>query len=169
MLKKSILLLFIVVSSIYANAQKDWFKQKFTDKVSVNFPVEPKKINEQNYGVRDNDNVIFLVTHIDLLKSTGMGLEEFNKNIIIQQFADEFMGGLSPTMPKYTFKTVKIGTIKGNTAYSVSGRDDVNKSTIYMNIVFVDGTAYSLTSIVPDGKDLKNTNTFLNEIYINGK
>jgi len=169
MLKKSILFLFIVVSSIQVNAQKDWFKQKINDKVSVNFPVEPKKLTLNNYGVRAADDVIFLVSNVDLLAATGLSLEEFNKGVITQQFADEFMGGLTPKLPKYTFKSAKIGTLKGNPVYAVSGRDDVNKNTMYMNIVFVDGTSYSITSIVPDGKDLKNTNIFLNEIYINGK
>ncbi|MFD0940989.1 hypothetical protein [Pedobacter boryungensis] len=169
MLKKSILLLFVVVSSIQVNAQKDWFKQKINDKVSVNFPIEPKKINEQSYGVRDQDNVVYLVSVVDLLKTTGLSLEDFNAGVVKQTFADEFMEGLMPTMAKYTFKPAKIIAVKGNTAYSVFGRDDVNKNTLYMNIVFVDGIAYSITSILPDGKDFKNISTYLNEIYINGK
>jgi hypothetical protein len=169
MLKKSTLVCFLFLASVCANAQDKWFNQKINEKVSVNFPVEPRKINEQNYGIKDANDIVFLVSSVDLLKATGLSLEEFNKGVVNQQFADEFMGGLTPTMPKYTFKPAKIITLKGNTAYQTSGRDEVNKSTIYMNIVFVDGIAHSITSILPDGKDSKNTVKFLNELYINGK
>ncbi|MFA6277089.1 MAG: hypothetical protein WC622_10095 [Pedobacter sp.] len=169
MLKKSILLLFILVSSIQVNAQKAWFKQKISDKVSVNFPIEPKKINDQNYGVRDEDGVAFLVSFVDLLAATGFSLEQFNKGVIEQSFADEFMGGLTPKLPSYTFKPAKIIITKANPSYLVYGRDEQKKNTIYMNIVFIDGISHSLTCIVPDGKDIKNKDKFLNEIYINGK
>ncbi|WP_316767789.1 hypothetical protein [Pedobacter frigiditerrae] len=166
MLKKSILILFLSVVSIYVNAQEGWFKQKINDKVTVNFPVESKKINENSYGIRDKDDVVFLVSSVDLLKITNLSLEEFNKNIVLQSWADEFMAGLTPTMPKFAFKTAEIIKLKGQTAYHVTGRDDAAKTTVYMNIVFVDGTAHSVTSLVPDGKSTKNTDLFLTNIFI---
>lgn len=169
MLRKTTIVLFLAIASLYTNAQDKWFSQKINDKVTVNFPIEPKKLNEVNYGVRDNNNVVFLVTTVDLLKVTGLSLEEFNKNIVEQKWADEFMAGLIPTMPKYTFKSAKITTVKGNTAYWVSGRDEEGKTTIFMNLVFVDGNVHNIASIVPDGIDTKNKDRFLTEIYINGK
>lgn len=165
MLKTATLLLFLATATICTNAQEKWFNQKISDKVSVNFPAEPKKINENNIGV-NKDDVVYLITFIDLLKVTGMTKEDFNTNVIAQEFADEFMGGLAPTMPKFKFSTAKVTTIKDCPAYQVTGRNEEGKISVYMNIIFVDGVAHSLTCILPDGKDIKNKDKFLGEIYI---
>jgi hypothetical protein len=167
MFKKSVLILFLSFVSIYVNAQEGWFKQKINEKVTVNFPIECKKINDNSYGIKNQDDVVFLISSVDLLKITNLSLEEFNKNVVLQSWANEFMDGLTPTMPKFTFKAAEIITLKGQTAYHVIGRDEAGKSTIFMNIVFVDGTAHSLTSLVPDGKSTKNTDIFLTNISVN--
>lgn len=169
MLKKTILFLFVVISSIQVNAQKDWFKQKISDKVSVNFPIEPTKQNENSFTLKDKDGLIFVVSVVDLLKATGMSLEQFNSNVETQEFIDGFMEGLIPTMPKYTFKDTKIIKVKGFTTYQIIGRNEASKSTVYINSVFIDGIGHSLACLVADGKDTKNKDIFLNEIYINGK
>ncbi len=166
MFKKATFVLFLSFISTYVNAQEGWFKQKINEKVTVNFPIEPKKLNEQSYGFKDNDGVVFVVSSVDLLKATGMALDDFNTQVKTQEFADEFMSGLTPTMSKFTFMSAKITTVKGSTAYYVTGRDETNKTTIYMNIVFVDGTGHSITSMVPDGKSTKNTDLFLTNIFI---
>jgi len=166
MLKKCTFILFLSVISICVNAQEGWFKQKVSDKVTINFPIEPKKLNEQSYGGKGTDGVVYVVSSVDLLKATGMALADFNTQVKTQEFADEFMSGLTPTMSKFTFMSAKITTLKSNTAYYVTGRDETNKTTIYMNIVFVDGTGHSITSIVPDGKSTKNTDIFLTNIFI---
>lgn len=166
MLKKVLIILFISVTVTSVSAQEGWFKQKINEKVTVNFPLQPKIINEQSYGVKDKDDVVFLVSSVDLLNITKLSLEEFNKNVVLQSWADQFMEGLTPTMPKFIFKSAKIITLKNQPAYYVTGRDDAGKSTVYINIVFVDGTAHSITSLVPDGKSTKNTDIFLTNIII---
>jgi hypothetical protein len=169
MLKRTTLLLFFALTSICVNAQNKWFMQKINDKVSVSFPLEPKKLTDNNYGVRDKNDVAFLVSFVELLKVTQMTLEQFNASTITQEFADQFMEGLKPKLAKFTFGNHKIVKVKGNTTYQVSGRSEEMKTNIYMNIVFVDGTSYSLTSLVPDGKPTKEKDIFLSEIYVNGK
>ncbi|MDQ7949839.1 MAG: hypothetical protein REI78_04865 [Pedobacter sp.] len=166
MLKKVTLVFFLALASSYAGAQEKWFNQKINDKVDVNFPIEAKKLNETSYGIRNNDGVVFLITTVDLLKVTGMTAKEFNEEVVKQKWAEEFMGGLAPTMPNYTFSAPKIVTFKSNPAYQTSGRDDKNKNTIYMNLVFIDGIVYNMSSIVPDGKETKTTDKFLKELYI---
>jgi hypothetical protein len=170
MLKTTTLVLFLVVASICANAQEKWFRQKISEKVSVNFPVEPKKINDNTYAIKDKDSVVFALTYVDIIKLTGMDIETFNSGIATQAFADGFMNGLTPTMPQYTFAPVKITSIKDYTTYQITGRDDANKRTVFMNVVFVDGIAHSLTCFYFDGQNIKNKDKFLaGEIYINGK
>lgn len=170
MLKTSTLVLFLVVASICTNAQEKWFSQKISDKVSVNFPGEPKKLSESSYGVNAKDSTVYVVSIVDLLKATGMDAATFNTNVVTQEFADGFMEGLAPTMPKFAFKTANIIKVKGLPAYEIIGRSDENKKTIYMTAVFVDGIAHTLACLIADGKDTKNKDRFIaGEIYINGK
>ncbi len=165
MLKKSTLILFLSIASIYANAQTGWFKQKINDKVTVGFPIEPKKINDQNIGI-NKDGVVYLVTYLDLLKATGLTSEVFNQSVTTQDFADEFLDGMAPTMPKYKFEKIKIITLKNQPTYQITGRDEVNKTTVYMNAVFVDGMVYNLTTVLPDGKSSKDKEIFSTFIEI---
>lgn len=165
MLKKSIILLFIIVASIHVNAQEGWFKQKINEKVTVNFPYEPKKINDMNYGI-NKDGVIYLVTFIDILKATGMKKEDFDSGVTTQQFADDFASGLIGTMSGYSFGKTKIAVVKDAPAYQMSGRNEEKKTNTYLNIVFVDGIAYSISCYIPDGKLEKYKDTFLTNIHI---
>lgn len=165
MLKKSILLLFVAFASFTVKAQEGWFKQKIDEKVTVNFPFEPKKINEMNYGI-NKDGVIYLVTFIDILKSTGMKKEDFDAGVSTQQFADEFASGLIGTMSGYTFGTTKITTAKDYPAYQMSGRNEEKKTNVYLNIVFINGIAYSISCYVPDGKEIKFKDIFLSNIFV---
>ena len=166
MLKKSFLVLLIAIISVCANGQEGWFPQKIRDRVTVTFPYQAQKINEQNFGVKAEDGTIYLVSFVDLLKATEMSLAAFNQDVVTQKFADEFLAGLAPTMAKYTFKPAKIIKVKDNNAYQIVGRDEVNKSTISMNIVFVDGYAYSITHIMTDGKEIRFKDIFLNNISV---
>lgn len=166
MLKKSILLLLLVVASSYVNAQDKWFMVKVSDKVSVNFPLEPKKLNENSHGIKDADGVVYVLTVIDLLKVTNMDAPTFSTEVKKQTFADEFMEGFKPSFPKYVFKAAQIINIKGHTAYRIVGRNEADKLTVTMSVVFVDGVAHNLSSIVPDGKSRANADKYIaGEIY----
>jgi hypothetical protein len=167
MLKTSTLVLFLTIVSICANAQEKWFSQKVSDKVTVNFPGEPKKLSDVSYGYNAKDSTVFVVSIVDLLKATGMDLATFNSNVETQEFADGFMEGLTPTMARFSFRTAKIIKIKNLPAYEIVGRADDLKKTIYMNVVFVDGVAHTLACLIGDGKDTKNKDKFIaGEIYI---
>jgi hypothetical protein len=169
-LKKTILCLLLTITSIYASAQDKWFMQKISDKISVNFPLEPKKINENSYAVKDADDVVYALTIVDLLKVTGLDAAAFTTQVKTQAFADEFMNGLIPTMPKYTFKAAQIITVKGMPAYRLVGRNEEAKNTIFMTAVFVDGIGHTLASLIADGKDTKRKDKYIaGEIYFYGK
>jgi len=166
MLKKSTLVLFLALASFFSKAQQGWFKQKINAKTTVGFPLEPKKVNENSYVVKDADENIYIVTTLDMLAVTKMTLEEFNTGIVTQEFADEFLNGLAPSMPAYTFKAIKITKIKDQVVYQIEGRDDKNQATIYFNIFFVDGISHSVTCIQKDGKPTRTRDLFLTNIYI---
>jgi hypothetical protein len=169
MLKKSILFLLLLTTSILAQAQEKWFLQKINDKVSVNFPQESKKMGENSFGINTKDSTIYVVSVVDLLTAIGMNLTTFNAEVETQGFVDGFMEGLTPTMPQYKFSPTKVIKVKGLPAYEIMGRNEERKNTVYMTVVFVDGVSYTLACLLADGKDPRNKDKFLNEIYINGK
>ncbi len=166
MLKKSTLVLFLALASFFSKAQQGWFKQKINSKVTVGFPSEPKKVNENSYVVKDADENVYVITTLDMLAVTKMSSEEFNTGIVTQDFADEFLSGLAPSMPAYTFKDIKIAKIKDQVVYQIEGRDDKNQATIFFNIFFIDGTSYSLACIQKDGKPTRTKDLFLTNMYI---
>jgi hypothetical protein len=166
MLKKSLLLLFLTVNFLFLHAQENWFQHKASDKVTVGFPAAPKKVTENSYFLKDTTGVIYGLSILDIAKSINMEPDAFNDAVITQEFADQFLEGLAPTMPKYTFKPIKIVHLKNYPTYYIEGRDDVNKSTAYFNSVFIDGVSYNLTCILPDGKSGKNKDIFLTNISI---
>jgi hypothetical protein len=170
MLKKSILCLLLLITSIFAHAQEKWFLQKIDDKVSVNFPAESKKLGENRFGVNTKDGTIYAVSVVDLLKAIGMSLTTFNAEVETQGFVDGFMEGLTPTMPQFKFSPTKVVKVKGLPAYEIVGRNDGRNQTIYMTVIFVDGVSYTLACSIVDSKDAKNKDKFIaGEIYINGK
>ncbi|MCJ0743153.1 hypothetical protein [Pedobacter montanisoli] len=160
----SLILFFLCLSSI-TNAQDGWFKQKISNRITVSFPTEPKKINETSFGL-NQDDIIYATSFVDLLKVTSLSLEAFNKSVISQEYADEFLEGLAPSFPKYVFEKPKIYNFQSCTSYTIYGKDSVNRSTIHINIVFVDGIAYTVGCILPENKDSKLKDLFLANINI---
>lgn len=166
MLRKSFILLFLTANCLFLHAQENWFQHKANDKITIGFPSQPKKVTESSYFLKDTTGVIYGVSVIDIAKSINMEADAFNDAVVTQEFADQFLEGLAPTMPKYTFKPIKIVRLKNYPTYYIEGRDDVNKTTAYFNSVFIDGVSYNLTCILPDGKSGKNKDIFLTNISI---
>lgn len=166
MIKKLMLISLFVFVGAQIKAQDGWVKQKIDDHVTVGFPVAPKKINDNSTGIRDQEGVIYMVTNLDLVKIMGTTVENFNAQVGTPTFADEFLKGMKTSTPNFVLSPIKITKLKEKPCYQLSGRDDKSKTTMYMNIVFVDGISYSLTAIVPDGKSLNNKDIFLTNITV---
>lgn len=160
------LICLLIIGSVQLKAQEGWIKQKIDQKVTVGFPVQPRQLNEASVGIRDKDDVTFIVTKLDLASLTKVTVEKFHQDVVTQDYADEFLEGMAPTMPKFKFSPIKIVKLKGLSCYQVVGRDEESKSTIFMNIYFLNGISYSLASIQPDGKPDKNRSIFLTNLFI---
>jgi len=165
MLKKTTLILLLVIGAVKLNAQNKWFKQQITEKVSVSFPIQPKKVNETSYAVKDSTGIIYVSSRVDLLPITQLDLATLNAEIEKQKFADDFVVGISGSFPKYKFENPKLIMVSGQRAYAVVARDEANKLSLFMNVCFLDGTSYSFSCIVPDGKNIKHKDTFLSTIW----
>ncbi len=166
MLKKTTLLLFLVIGAVKLNAQSKWFKQQISEKVSVSFPIQPRKVNETSYALKDSTGTIYVNSRVDLLPIMKLDVETFNAEIENQKFADEFVVGISGSFPKYTFENPKLIMVSGQRTYAVTARDEENKISLYMNVCFLDGTAYSFSCFLPDGKSVKNKDIFLSTIWL---
>ncbi|MNK43077.1 hypothetical protein D3C87_617730 [compost metagenome] len=166
MLKRTTLILLLVVGAVKLNAQNKWFKQQINEKASVSFPIQPKKVNETSYAVKDTTGIIYVSSRVDLLPITQLDLATLNAEIENQKFADDFVVGISGSFPKYKFESPKLIMVSGLRAYAVVARDEVNKLSLFMNVCFLDGTSYSFSCIVPDGKSMKHKDTFLSTIWL---
>jgi len=164
MLKKTTLILLLVTGAIKLHAQEKWFVRQISEKVSVSFPKQPKKINEISYGIKDSTGTIFTTSIVNLLSIVKLDLTALNAEIEKQQFADDFVSGISTSFPKYKFEQAKIITVKGQRAYGVMAKDEENKQNLYMRICFLDGISYGLTCILPDGTNYNDKDLFLNSI-----
>ncbi|WP_316829759.1 hypothetical protein [Pedobacter aquatilis] len=166
MFRKYFCLFFFLILSIAVNAQQNWFNQKLGDKISISFPKKPVKASETSYGVKDDEGVIFAASMADIAKAINFDKAAFDSVVVEQDFANEFLEGFKPSMPKYTFGPVSISNLTGKTSYQFEGRDEVNKSRVYFITIFIDGVAYSFTCILPDGKSILNKNIFFKGITI---
>ena len=166
MLKKTTLILLLVIGVIELNAQSKWFKQQINEKVSVSFPIQPRKVNETSYAVKDSTGIIYISSRVELLPITQLDLATFNAEIEKQKFADDFVVGISGSFPEYKFENPKLIMVSGQRAYAVVARDEVNKLNLFMHVCFLDGTSYSFSCIVPDGKNIKYKDMFLSTIWL---
>jgi len=165
-LKKTTLILLLVIGVIELNAQSKWFKQQINEKVSVSFPIQPRKVNETSYAVKDSTGIIYISSRVELLPITQLDLATFNAEIEKQKFADDFVVGISGSFPEYKFENPKLIMVSGQRAYAVVARDEVNKLNLFMHVCFLDGTSYSFSCIVPDGKNIKYKDMFLSTIWL---
>ncbi|RZL50274.1 MAG: hypothetical protein EOP00_05155 [Pedobacter sp.] len=168
MLKKSILFLLLSVVTLCVSAQDGWYKQKINDNVSVNFPAEVKKLNEQSYGFKDKNGVVFVVSSVDLLKITDQDLATFNTNLETKLWMDEFVEGIAQSMKKFKFMSANKVKVKGFTAYDLKAINEEAQTNLFMKVVFVNGTSHSLTCLVPDANKITpEIEKFLaGEIYV---
>ncbi|SER46231.1 hypothetical protein [Pedobacter rhizosphaerae] len=166
MFKKLIVISLLSMVCLHVKAQQKWFQQQIAERVSINFPTQPRKLNEISYGLKDTSGIVYVSSIVDLLKSTKLDLPTFNEEIEKQEFADDFGIGVSGSFPKYKFGLTKLIMVQGKRAYTMEARSDENKSNLFMLVCFLDGISYTFTCIVPDGKSLKNKDIYLSTVSI---
>jgi hypothetical protein len=166
MYRKIILIGLLSIVCLYVKAQDKWYLQQIAEKVSIKFPVQPRKINEISYGLKDTSGIVYVSSTVDLLKTTQLDLPTFNEEIEKQEFADDFGIGVSGSFPKYKFGQTKLIMAQGQRAYIMEARCEENKSNLYMLVCFLNGISYGFTCIVPDGKSLKNKDIYFSTVSI---
>ena len=160
---KNILTLFILsITILSAKAQTSWVKQKFGDKLILNFPTEAKKVAESTYLAKDSAGAVYGVVIMEIDQSAYKTTLSADTLMVRLKFIDEVVGSIKAKMPKYTIGDLKIAEINKVKTYSLNGKNDENQSTVHLNIFLIGDVSYSLTCFLPAGLDPKNKDAFLN-------
>ncbi len=165
-MKKTALFCFLVFISVATFAQKDWFKQKITNRLTVAFPAAPAKTAGTTFALKDTTNTIFTVTYSFIAENLKVDQKAFAKLVTSNEFAGEFLNSLQATLPGYELSDIKIRQHKNYVSYTLDGKNETDHKSIFMHIIFVDGIYYSLSCVVPEGAGLHNKNIFLTNFQI---
>ncbi|MFN0292176.1 hypothetical protein [Pedobacter helvus] len=165
-MKKLTLICFLLLTYAVSFAQKDWFKQKITNRLTVSFPAEPAKTAGTTFALKDTTNTIFTATYSFIAQNLKIDQKAFSKLAATTEFASEFLSGLQTTLPGYNLSALKIKQNKNYVSYFTAGKNEDEHKSISMHILFIDGIYYSLSCVVPDGASVKNQNVFLNSFQV---
>ncbi|MNK04704.1 hypothetical protein D3C87_225770 [compost metagenome] len=165
-MKRAIFICFLIINSVFAFAQKNWVKQRVTNRVIVAFPTAPSKTAGTTFALKDTTNTIYTVTYSFIAQNLKIDQKAFNKLVTTNEFAGEFLSGLQTTLAGYNLEQVKIKQNKNYVSYLTEGKNEDEKKSIFMHIIFVDGIYYSLSVVVPDGESLQNKDIFLNNFQV---
>lgn len=169
MKKNYYLLLLVMVLSVAGKAQTDWVSIKLDEKIAVKFPYEPEKKvanGSVSYVSKTKDSVTYgavvldynVIAHLDsatlaLIKDT-------------QQFADQTKAGIVSQKKNYIFGDITIGKWKTFTTYSMLGTNTTNKNKVSLKMILIGSKMYSLSCLVPDEPDAKNSAVFLDSVEL---
>ncbi len=166
MLRRIIVLVILLCINFYAMAQKNWVKQKFSDKLTISFPAEVKKASESTYIARDSTGTVFGVVILPIDKSSFLEATSTDSLLTRIKFIDVVVRGIKTKMPKYAIGDLKINQVNHMKTYMLEGLNDENKSMVYINIFLIDDVSYSLTCFVPAGVNPANKDLFLTNFTI---
>lgn len=164
-MKKILLLLLLVLSVVFTNAQTAWITKKLDGKISVKFPEEPTKTTKtasESYVFKGKDSIQYSATVLDYKILANLDSATLAPLKDSQQFADQMMAGMASQKPNYTFGEAKIGKWKTYTNYTFSGVDNTTKKQLSVQMILIGSKMYALTCLVPDKIVTKNDGLFLN-------
>ncbi len=165
-MKRIILICVFALWSAFTFAQKNWVKQKLTSHFTISFPSAPSQTASTTFALKDSTNVIYTATYSFIAQNLKVEEKVFEKLAATNEFAGEFLSTLQATLPQYSLEKLQLKQHKNYVNYLTSGRNETEKKTIFMNIIFVNGVYYSLSCIVPDGIESNHKDLFLNSFQV---
>ena len=164
-MRKTLLICLFALFTTTAFAQKNWVKQKLTSRFTASFPSAPSQTASTTFAIKDSTG-IYTATYSFIAQNLKVEEKVFEKLAATNEFAGEFLSTLQATLPQYSLEKLQIKQHKNYVNYLTSGRNETDKKTIFMNIIFVDGVYYSLSCIVPDDVVNKNKDLFLSSFQV---
>lgn len=165
-MKKITIIFFLALSSLVSFAQKGWVKQTLNNKLTVSFPTAPKQTAGTTYALRDSTGVIYTATYSQIGQILKIDHRAFPKLVATNEFASDFLSSLQTTLGNYNLSDISIKQHKNYVSYTTKGINEVDKKSIFLNIIFVDGAYYSLSVAFPNKVDEKQKNSFLNNFQL---
>lgn len=165
-MKRIALICSLVLISVFSFAQKNWVKQKLTNRLTVAFPAAPSKTAGTTFALKDTTGVIYTATYSFIAQNLKIDQRAFSKLVTTNEFASEFLSGLQTTLAGYNLEQIKIKQYKNYVSYTTEGKNEAEHKSIFLNIIFVDGIYYSLSCVLPDGQNLQNKDVFLSGFQI---
>ena len=107
-MKKLTLICLLLIAYVASFAQKDWFKQKITNRLTVSFPSEPAKTAGTTFALKDTTNTIYTATYSFIAQNLKIDQKAFGKLATTTEFASEFLSGLQTTLPGYNLSLIHI-------------------------------------------------------------
>lgn len=163
------LLLFVLMLSTAAKAQTDWVTKNLDEKLSIKFPVEPKKVTKSGidvYTSKGKDSVGYSATVIDYEVIAHLDSATLAPLKDSQEFADQMKFGMASTKTNYTFGEVTISKWKTYTTYHISASENTNKNTLLIQMILIGSKMYSLSCLVPANLVTKNNEVFFSSVEI---
>ncbi len=166
-MKKIVLTLIILLSSLISFAQKNWVKQKLNNSFVVSFPAAPTQTAGTTYAYRDSaSNTIYTATYSRIAEHMKIEQKAFHQIIKTSEFATEFLNILEATLPQYELDEIVIKKEKNQIIYLTNGKEEATEKSIFLKVIFVDGLYYSLSVVLPDSSNSKRKDIFLSSYQI---
>lgn len=165
-MKRATLICFLLLTSVFAFAQKNWVKQKLTNRLTVAFPAAASKTAGTTFALKDTTGIIYTATYSFIAQNLKIDQRAFSKLVTTNEFSSEFLSGLQTTLAGYNLQEIKIKQHKNYVSYTTEGKNEEEHKSIFLNIIFVDGIYYSLSCVLPDGQNLQNKDIFLNSFQL---
>jgi hypothetical protein len=157
-MKKTGLLLLLILLVSVGFSQKSWTRTKIDDIVSVEMPVVPEKKEAQGmiiYTGKGADSISYAVNIIDFA-SFGMDSAMLQSMVKQEMFMEQFKGGITQQTKGAEIKDSKIVTVGAYTAYDIliEFENEGKKMITYSFNLFIGSKDYSFVIAALSGVDI---------------
>lgn len=164
---KRILMLIVatLVVVTFANAQTGWVDHRADNRISLKFPSEPKAVDTYSFLAIGEDSTAYVFTIVDLAQVAGLDSVAIAPMKATPEFAAQIKSDLSQSLSGVNLSDVAIGTWKGFTSYTLTGKDaKLKKYDIFM--VIIGAKLYSFSTVALNGASTQGHEMFLNSIVV---
>jgi hypothetical protein len=166
-MKKIFLLLITTILALnIVHAQTGWINYKIDNKFSVKLPSQPNDVQGSQI-VQDKDSLVYVITVVDFVKAAGIDSATLVPMAPTQDFANSIKTGMLGQMPGFTLGDINIGKWNQLVSYHIEGENTEKRIKTFSFMILQGSHFYSLTTIVPYGKDSKSKDDFFASLVSN--
>jgi len=166
-MKKALTLIIACFLAItIAHAQTGWVTHKADNRISVKFPSEPVENPPGSFIATTKDSTVaFVLTVVDFVQVANIDSVTLAPIKTTPEFAAQLKTGIAQSMPNVDLSDFTIGTWKGFTSYTATGKD--TKMKRYDIFMFIIGNKlYSVSTVTVNGASLEGRDIFVKSIML---